>query len=312
MKHPNLYIIGAPKSGTTSLYQYLNQHPNISIPLKEPRYLIKQSIQNVSDDDPIKPYLLRSSILDKESYNKLYNNKTEKILCDASSQYLYHHREVITQIKALEDSQPTKIIILLRNPIERAFSNYLHNCATFEYLDFFQALEQEHSRILKGFNSFWHYKGLSTYYDSVKAYLEAFDEVKIILFEDFVNNIDLTLVDIFNFLQVDSSFKVSHFMINKKSTGLPKSKTLNSILQSSSNFKLTKAILHKTIGQKRTKLIKEFIMRKNLSKSKISLQESLKSNLESYFVEDIEKLKIIMPKHKIDWLNNGKTSQNIS
>ena len=158
MKHPNLYIIGAPKSGTTSLYQYLNQHPNISIPLKEPRYLIKQSIQNVSDDDPIKPYLLRSSILDKESYNKLYNNKTEKILCDASSQYLYHHREVITQIKALEDSQPTKIIILLRNPIERAFSNYLHNCATFEYLDFFQALEQEHSRILKGFNSFWHYK----------------------------------------------------------------------------------------------------------------------------------------------------------
>ena len=78
MKHPNLYIIGAPKSGTTSLYQYLNQHPNISIPIKEPRYLIKQSIQNVSDDDPIKPYLLRSSILDKESYNKLYNNKSEK------------------------------------------------------------------------------------------------------------------------------------------------------------------------------------------------------------------------------------------
>ena len=53
-------------------------------------------------------------------------------------------------------------------------------------------------------------------------------------------------------------------------------------------------------------------MFKNLSKSKISLQEPLKSNLESYFVEDIEKLKIIMPKHKIDWLNNGKTSQNIS
>ena len=97
-------------------------------------------------------------------------------------------------------------------------------------------------------------------------------------------------------------------MINKKSTGIPKSKKLNSILQSSSNFKLTKTILHKTIGKKRTKFFRELIMRKNLSKSKISLHESLKSNLESYFVEDIYKLKKIMPKHKIDWLNNGKNS----
>ena len=128
------------------------------------------------------------------------------------------------------------------------------------------------------------------------------------MFEDFINNIDATLVDIFDFLNVDNSFTVSHFMINKKSTGIPKSKKLNSILHSSSNFKLTKKILHKTIGEKRTKLIRELIMRKNLSKSKISLQESLKSNLESYFVEDIYKLKKIIPKHKIDWLNNGKDS----
>ena len=306
MKNPNLYIVGAPKAGTTSLYQYLNQHPNISIPNKEPRYLIRKNIQKVSEDDPIKPYLLRSSILDKEAYNSLYSNKSEKILCDASSQYLYHHKDVIPQIKSLKQSNHTKIIILLRNPIERAFSNYLHNCATFEDLDFTQAFNKEQDRILKGFNSFWHYKGLSTYYDSVKAYLEAFDEVKIILFEDFINNIDNTLVDIFDFLHVDNSFKVSHFMINKKSTGIPKSKKLNSILQSSSNFKLTKTILHKTIGKKRTKFFRELIMRKNLSKSKISLHESLKSNLESYFVEDIYKLKKIMPKHKIDWLNNGK------
>ena len=128
------------------------------------------------------------------------------------------------------------------------------------------------------------------------------------MFEDFINNIDNTLVDIFDFLHVDNSFKVSHFMINKKSTGIPKSKKLNSILQSSSKFKLTKTILHKTIGKKRTKFFRELIMRKNLSKSKISLHESLKSNLESYFVEDIYKLKKIMPKHKIDWFNNGKNS----
>ena len=65
MNYPNLYIVGAPKAGTTSLYHYLSQHPDIAIPDKEPRFFIKDSIQNISEADPIKPYLLRSSIFDE-------------------------------------------------------------------------------------------------------------------------------------------------------------------------------------------------------------------------------------------------------
>ena len=149
---------------------------------------------------------------------------------------------------------------------------------------------------------------MSTYADSVKAYKEAFKEVKVILFEDFIKDIDKSLVDIFNFLEVDSNFKVSHFMINKKSTGAPKSKKLNAILQNSSKFSILKTVLYKVIGEQRTKLFRELVMRKNLSKSKISLDESLKSKLESYFVEDIAQLKEILPEQNIGWLNNGTNS----
>ncbi len=308
MNYPNLYIVGAPKAGTTSLYHYLSQHPDIAIPDKEPRFFIKETIQSVSDKDPIKPYLLRSSILDEIAYTNLYAKKNEKIKCDASTQYLYHHNEVIPKIKQLKDGKSPKILIILRNPIQRAFSNYSHNYLTFEKLDFKHALEKEKYRISKGFNSFWYYKGLSTYSDSVKAYIDAFQQVKVIFFEDFVNDIDKSLVDIFDFLEVDNSFKVSHFMINKKSTGAPKSKKINTFLQSSSKFSFFKKILHNTIGEQKTKLIRELIMRKNLSKSKISLDESLKSNLESYFVEDIAQLKKILPQHNIGWLNNGTNS----
>ena len=301
MSYPNLYIVGAPKAGTTSLYHYLSQHPDIAIPDKEPRFFIKDSIQNISEADPIKPYLLRSSVLDELAYTNLYANKSEKIKCDASTQYLYHHDEVITKIKQLKDIRSPKILILLRNPVERAFSNYSHNFSTYENLDFKHALEKESERISKGFNSFWHYKGLSTYAESVKAYKDAFKHVKVVFFEDFVKDIDKSLVDIFDFLEVDSNFKVSHFMINKKSTGAPKSKKLNTILQSSSKFSIIKKILHKTIGEQKTKLIRELIMRKNLSKSKISLDESLKFDLESYFVKDIAQLKKILPEHNISW-----------
>ena len=308
MNYPNLYIVGAPKAGTTSLYHYLSQHPDIAIPDKEPRFFIKESIQNISDADPIKPYLLRSSVLDELAYTKLYANKSEKIKCDASTQYLYHHDEVITKIKQLKEIKPPKILILLRNPVERAFSNYSHNFSTYENLDFKHALEKESERISKGFNSFWHYKGLSTYAESVKAYKDAFKHVKVVFFEEFVKDIDKSLVDIFDFLEVDSNFKVSHFMINKKSTGAPKSKKLNTILQSSSKFSIIKKILHNTIGEQKTKLIRELIMRKNLSKSKISLDESLKFDLESYFIDDIAQLKKILPEHNIGWLDNGTYS----
>ena len=307
MTYPNFYIVGAPKAGTTSLYHYLNQHPDIAIPDKEPRFFIKESIEKTSDRDPIKPYLIRSSVLNEEEYSNLYADKKEKIRCDASTQYLYHHKEVIPKIKLLNSESP-KILILLRNPIERAFSNYSHNYSTFENLDFEDALKQESGRISNGFNSFWHYKGLSTYAESVKAYKAAFAEVKVVLFEDFIKDIDKSLVDIFEFLGVDSSFKVSHFMINTKSTGAPKSKKLNALLQTTSKFSVLKTILYKIIGEQRTKLFRELIMRKNLSKSKISLDESLKSKLESYFVEDITQLKEILPEQNIGWLNNGTNS----
>jgi hypothetical protein len=307
MTFPNLYIVGAPKAGTTSLYHYLDQHPDIAIPNKEPRFFIRKSIENVSEADPIKPYLIRSSILNEKEYVGLYADKTEKIICDASTQYLYHHQEVIPQIQQL-NTPPPKILILLRNPIERAFSNYSHNYSTFEELNFEQAIENENNRISQGFNSFWHYKGLSTYAESVQSYKTAFDQVKVVLFEDFIKDIDQTLIEIFDFLEVDNTFKVSHFMVNTKSTGAPKSKRLNAFLQRSTRLSGLKTFLHRVIGEQRTKLFRELVMRRNLSKTKISLDDTLKSKLESYFVEDISALKKILPEQNIAWLNNGTDS----
>ena len=68
MIKPNFFIVGAPKSGTTSLFHYLEQHPEIFIPsIKEPRYFISDQILNTSDKDPIKEYLL--TIIFKINFN---------------------------------------------------------------------------------------------------------------------------------------------------------------------------------------------------------------------------------------------------
>ncbi|MBL6657920.1 MAG: sulfotransferase [Flavobacteriales bacterium] len=306
IKCPNFFIVGAPKSGTTSLYHYLKQHPDICIPEKEPRYFIKDSILEVSDEDPIKPYLLRSSVLDEKEYFDLYKGKTEKILCDSSTQYLFHHDEVIPKIKALQNEP--KILILLRNPVERSYSNYQHNLSTFENLSFDKAIDEEEQRLEKKFNSFWYYKHLSLYSKHVGAYQKEFKEVKVLFFENFIKDINGTLSDIFEFLEVDPSFVPSNFMVNKKSTGVPKRQWLNSLLQYFSNVKVLKKVFYSLFGQDKTKLMRELIMRKNLTKSKKEMDDAIRLKLESFFLDDMNKLKEILPLHNVNWLNNGKDS----
>ncbi|MDB0006964.1 sulfotransferase [Flavobacteriales bacterium] len=306
IKYPNFFIVGAPKSGTTSLYHYLKQHPDISIPEKEPRYFIKDSILGVSEEDPIKPYLLRSSILDEKKYFDLYKDKTEKILCDSSTQYLFHHDEVIPKIKALANEP--KILILLRNPIDRAYSNYQHNLSTFENLSFEKAINQEQQRSDKKFNSFWYYQGLSLYSNQVSAYQKEFKDVKVLFFEDFIEDINGTLSDIFDFLEIDSSFEPSNFMVNKKSTGVPKRKWVNSLLQYFSGLSFLKNSFYRLFGKEKTKLIRELAMRKNLTKTKKGIDDKLRLQLESFFLDDVNKLKEILPLQNVNWLNNGKDS----
>ncbi len=305
--YPNLYIVGAPKSGTTSLYHYLNQHPDICIPDKEPRFFIREIINKVSEKDPVKPYLLRSSTLDLENYVELYNNRTEKIRCDSSTQYLFHYKEVIPQIKALDAPEP-KILVLLRNPVDRAFSNYQHNLATFETLSFEQSIKEEKNRINHNYNSFWYYTALSQYADSVKAYLESFQQVKVIFFEDFTTQTNDTLKEIFAFLEVDARFNPSHFLVNKKSTGTPKSKWLNALFRSVSGMTFLKRIFYACFGKEKTRLIREIAFRKNLTKSKNKLSAETRHQLNAYFKEDILKLKEILPLQNISWFRHGADS----
>ncbi|MEE3037386.1 MAG: sulfotransferase [Bacteroidota bacterium] len=307
VNYPNLYIVGAPKSGTTSLYHYLDQHPDITIPDKEPRFFIKEVIKNVNDADPIKEYLLRSSILEEDAYQELFQNSREKIRCDASTQYLFHHKEVIPQIQKVSVEEP-KILIMLRNPVDRAFSNYQHNLSFVETLSFEQALEQEKERVDKQYNSFWYYKGLSQYADGVKAYLSAFENVKVVFFEDFTNDTNLALSDIFKFLEVDASFNPSEFLINKKSTGTPKVKWLNNLFNSISKTDGFKKVFYTFLGKERTRLIKEIVFRKNLTKSKVILSDKTRRLLEQHFKADIIKLKEVLSLQTISWLDNGTDS----
>ena len=202
---PNFLVAGATRSGTTSLYYYLKQHPEVSFPkLKEPRYFSSINLklpQKGPGDETVDEKL----VLNFDDYCDLYKDIENKRVGDASSEYLYHHDTSASEI--LQKLGDIPIIIILRNPIERAYSAYNNLIRDGrEYLSFEDAIEKEPNRIKKNWDMMWAYLGVSMYYEQVKTFKATFTNVKILIFDEFIENTQDSLKDIFNFLKIDGNF----------------------------------------------------------------------------------------------------------
>ena len=190
---PNFFIVGTGKAGTTSLYEYLKQVPGIFMPPeKEPNYFSQVA---TSKDDPH-----RFMIRDKKKYLELFKNvKNEKIIGEASPTYL---RDPNTAYLIHKVSPNAKILITLRNPIDRNFASYLHhlNLGRISYSteELVESLEKDARRPNHTIQEF--------YTPLVKKYLDVFGEksVKIIIFEEWIKNIPETIMNILKFLRLEN------------------------------------------------------------------------------------------------------------
>jgi len=183
---PNVIIPGAPKAGTTSIAAILNQHPDIYVPpIKEPRFFIKDQIIELADNDPLKRYLLKSSITDWEKYKEIYDKK-QKFKFDASIQYLFYYKTTVFKIK--EYLGDPHIILILRNPIYRAFSNYVFNIKSEKCSTLTDAIKDELNGGRDNLNSFYHYYKQGLYYEQVKLFKDNFSKVTVLFYEDFQKN----------------------------------------------------------------------------------------------------------------------------
>ena len=204
---PNFIIAGTTRSGTTSLYHYLMQHPEIDFPkLKEPRYFSSLNLE-LPQNGPGDFSVDKKLILSFEEYKQLYSNIKNTYVGDASSEYLYHYDISAANIKEKLGDIP--IIIILRNPVERAFSAYnnlVRDCR--EDQTFENALDLEDERIQNNWDMMWHYKNVGLYYEQVKTYTQIFSRVKILIFEDFVQDANSKMKELFDFLGIKSDVKI--------------------------------------------------------------------------------------------------------
>jgi len=297
---PNFLIVGAAKSGTTSLYYYLNEHPEIYMsPIKEPHFLIGIDFSNI-DEKGGRYDKLNKVIYRLEDYLNLFKNvKEEKAIGEATVGYLFFYRETIPNIKKyLKDP---KIVILLRDPVDRAFSHYMHHVRDgYETLYFEEALKMEEKR-----KNWWYgyqYTKLGFYYKQVKAYLDNFSNVRIYLFDDLKKDSLKVVQDIYRFLEVDDSFVPPSIGIKFNVTGIPKNKFLHEFLRKPNAIKSTLRPLARLVlpdEETRERFLRK-LLQKNLKKPE--MKPETRDYLKRLYKEDILKLQDLIKRDLSHWL----------
>lgn len=196
---PDFFIVGAPKCGTSSLNNYLGQHPQIYVsPIKEPHFFS-------TDLNP------PSYIRDKDIYLSLFSNvKNEIRIGENSNTYLYSH---IAAKKIKEFSPNADIIILLRNPVDMMYSLYWQALSSgIEWIkDFEKALKYEKIKKNQPKNmikTFTLYKDAAQYREQVERYYDLFENKKIhiIIYKEFKNNNLRIYKELLKFLNVNINY----------------------------------------------------------------------------------------------------------
>ena len=282
---PNFFIVGAPKAGTTSLYEYLKKIPEIYMcPNKEPNYFNKK---NIKDDHPI------PKILTEEKYLKLFENVTNQKIIGEASAYL---RDSDAPNLIHQVSPKAKILISLRDPVELTYSRYLMlvNLGLISN-SFHQEIENE---LQNGPNQHqsWIKMDIGLYFKHVKKYLKVFghEQVKIIIFEEFIKNTKETIEEILKFLELDKT--LSNFSAKKHN---PYVTSRGPIAQQIRNSKKIKRIAHALIPESTRRTLANYIL---LDKSKPKMSEKDRETLIKFYKGDVKQLKLILGR-KLPWKN---------
>jgi len=298
---PNLLLIGAAKSGTTSIYQYLKSHPEIFFPdLKEPKFITSQFIQfpfKGPGDEMVEKFFAKSL----DTYLSLYENVTsEHVIGDASADTLYYYQKSIPVIKkTLGDP---KVLIILRSPIDRAFSSFLHmKRDKRELLSFSRALKEENNRIKNNYEFIWHYTKVGLYYAQVKNYTDNFKNVHICLFDDLKNDIEGTLKKVFIFLKVDPDFLPPNLQQKYNENINIHSDVLENILNHPNRFKENvKLFLELFLTDNQIGKIADIFKNTNRIRKKIDWLNRKK--LKKKFFCDVNKLQKLIGRDLTHWL----------
>jgi Sulfotransferase domain len=291
---PNLFIIGAAKAGTTALYDYLTQHPQVFLSrVKEPMFF--------SRDEHYARGL--------DWYEDAYFEGAEDypVRAEATPHYLYWSEKVAPRIKQVYGDRPVQFIVTFRDPVSRAYSWYWNMVREGrEELNFDEALRVEESRLEQNRYELYQlgsmvygYSAGSRYASLLQPYLELFPATSFffVFQDDLMSRVQETCEEIFEFLGVESSIRIN--TSNSNPAAMPRSRLLHKTLRR--RF-LLKEFVKPIMPSKVRRPLKKIMMQVNLKETPyVPLDPQLAHELRLSYRTEIEKLEKITGRELSSW-----------
>ncbi len=277
---PNFFIVGAPKSGTTNMSYYLMQHPQVFMPENlEPYYFARLDVpQNYK----------REIISDEKKYLSLFKNaKNCKAVGESSPVYLYCPHSALEIKNRFPNS---KLIISLRNPIEIAYSEYfsLKFMGFDQNRSFDELLDSSEEQLTQ--NEF-HIDSLleaGFYSKHIKRFQKIFskNQIKIIIFEEYVKNTVPTINSILSFLGIKES--ITFDVTPKGAYKVPRNFASQKLMNNSTFRKAAKFVIPTVTRQK---IGERFLVKES---SRPPLKQNQRKRLTQIYQDDVENLSEIL------------------
>ena len=291
---PNLFIIGAAKAGTTALYNYLAQHPQVFLSrVKEPMFFSREE------------YYARGL----DWYEGFYFDGAENypVRAEATPHYLYWSEKVAPRIKEVYGERPVKFIVSFRDPVSRTYSWYWNMVREVrEELDFDEALRVEEHRLKQNRNELYQlgsmvygYSAGSRYASLLQPYLELFSaqDFFFVFQDDLKSRVNETCEEIFEFLGIETSTQVNTSKSNP--AAMPRSRLLHKTLRQRS---LLKEFIKPFMPGRFRRRLKSRMMRANLKETPyVPIDPQLAHKLRLSYRSEIEKLEKITGRELSSW-----------
>lgn len=264
--------------------------------VKEPRFFALEG-ESVDFRGPGDCSIADESVTDIKTYRTLFQPVSgERAVGEASALYLYSFKAPQRIYHYVPNA---KLIAVLRNPIERAYSSFLH-CVRDgrEPLDVFtKALQEEAKRISENWAPIWHYKSVGFYYEHLRRYFDLFDKsrIRVYLYEDLNEDPSGTLRDMFRFLEVDESF-IPDTSARFNVSGVPRNKALHSLVTN-----LNRPSIKRFIPNRALRVLREPVRGRILTEPP-RLSPEVRGRLIKVFREDILKLQELIDRDLSKWL----------
>ncbi len=300
---PDFVVIGAGKSGTTSLHEYLNQHPKIFMGSKEPNFFAYELLDPNTLEDPTDRDHYYQSVYKLEDYLNLFKEaKDGQLKGEVSNTYISSAGSWERIKHYIPDA---KLMAILRHPADRIFSRYFHLVRENEIPE-----GGDLNEVFNRDSIWWKRKDLVNegfYYRQLKPYFDNFkrENIKVFLYEDFIGRTDEVVKEAFSFLGVDPNVKVGTDVVYNKS-GKVKNKSVDALVgQDSAPIVFIKKVfpgLHKKL--KSNVAVNRWlngIRNKNLEKP--GMDPKLKQRIvDDIYRKDIEQLQELLQKDLKHWL----------